>query len=95
LARSVVRALVAGYGFTLAHPAQSAAALERLVPGLDPPLVRAQLSALLPAFRGPSGRIGELDPATLQRWASWEVRFGIVARRPDVAAMFDRAIMQP
>jgi ABC-type nitrate/sulfonate/bicarbonate transport system substrate-binding protein len=94
LAPSVVRALVAGYAYTLAHPAQSAAELERLVPGLDPALVRAQLGALLPAFRGPSGRIGELDPATLARWAGWEVRFGIVARRPDVAAMFDRAIIQ-
>jgi ABC-type nitrate/sulfonate/bicarbonate transport system substrate-binding protein len=95
LARSVARALVAGYGFTLAHPAVSAAELERLVPGLDPALVRAQLGALLPAFRGPSGRVGELDPATLERWAAWEVRFGIVARRPDVAATFDRAIIRP
>ena len=92
-ARSVVHALVAGYRFALAHPARSAAQLERLVPGLDPALVRAQLGALLPAFRGPTGRIGELDPATLTRWAGWEARFGIVKRRPDVAAAFDRSLL--
>jgi ABC-type nitrate/sulfonate/bicarbonate transport system substrate-binding protein len=95
LARGLVHALVAGYRFTLANPARSAAQLERLVPGLDPALLRAQLNALLPAFRGPSGQIGELDPATLARWAAWEVRFGIVERRPDVATSFDRALLPP
>jgi putative hydroxymethylpyrimidine transport system substrate-binding protein len=95
LARSVVHSLVAGYGFTLAHPARSAAELEQLVPGLDPKLLRAQLTALLPAFRGPNGRVGELDPATLQRWSGWEVRFGIVKRRPSVAATFDSSLLPP
>jgi hypothetical protein len=32
-----------------------------------------------------------LDPATLNAWAQWEARFGIVKRPPDVAATFDRA----
>jgi NitT/TauT family transport system substrate-binding protein/putative hydroxymethylpyrimidine transport system substrate-binding protein len=93
LARSVVAALVAGYGFTLAHPARSASDLESLVSGLDPALVRAQLSALLPAFRAADGRVGELDPGALERWSAWEVRFGIVARAPDVASTFDAGLV--
>jgi NitT/TauT family transport system substrate-binding protein/putative hydroxymethylpyrimidine transport system substrate-binding protein len=93
LARSLVAAIVRGYGFALAHPSRAAANLERLVPALDPALVRAQLDALLPAFRGPGGQPGELDAATLRRWASWEVSFGVVSRRPDVATMFDRVFI--
>ncbi len=89
LASSVVRALVAGYDFTLRHPRRSAAELDSAVPGLDPALTGAQLSALLPAFRAADGRVGGLVPATLERWAAWEKRFGIVQRRPNVAAMFD------
>jgi ABC-type nitrate/sulfonate/bicarbonate transport system substrate-binding protein len=89
LAASVVRALIAGYNFTLQNPRQSASDLEAEVPGLDPALVSAELAALRPALRAPDGRVGELVPATLQRWAAWETQFGIVARPPDVAAMFD------
>jgi putative hydroxymethylpyrimidine transport system substrate-binding protein len=92
LASDLVETLVDGYGFTRAHPARSAADLESLVPGLDPSLVRAQLSALLPTFAGPGGRVGVLDPATLSRWAAWEVRFGIVSRQPDVATAFDPSL---
>jgi putative hydroxymethylpyrimidine transport system substrate-binding protein len=89
LVRSVVRALVAGYTFTVDHPAQSAADLESAVTGLEPSLVGAELTALRPAFRAADGRVGELNRATLGRWADWETRFGIVHRRPDLAAMFD------
>jgi ABC-type nitrate/sulfonate/bicarbonate transport system substrate-binding protein len=88
LAQRVVRTLVDGYGFTLTHPQRSAADLEAFVPGLDAGLVGAQLTALLPAFRAPDGRIGELDPSTLARWAAWEARFGIVRRQPDIAQTF-------
>ena len=88
LARALVRTLTRGYKFTLAHPGRSARDLERLVTGLDPKLVRAQLTALLPAFRGPHGRVGELDPGTLRSWAAWEARFGIVPRPPDIRALF-------
>jgi putative hydroxymethylpyrimidine transport system substrate-binding protein len=89
LARALVQTLTEGYEFTLAHPAQSATDLERLVSGLDPKLVRADLAALRSAFTAPGGRVGALDPATLRNWARWEVRFGIVKTRPDVRALFD------
>jgi NitT/TauT family transport system substrate-binding protein/putative hydroxymethylpyrimidine transport system substrate-binding protein len=88
LARGVVGALVRGYRAVLADPAAGIKALESRVPGLDPSLVRAELAALLPAFRGPGGRVGVLDPRVLAAWARWETRFGIVPRPPDVAAMF-------
>jgi len=89
LARGVVQALVQGYDFTIVNPARSALDLEAFAPGLDPALVSAQLDALLPAFRAPDGRVGELDLTTLRRWAVWEARFGIVSRAPDVGRMFD------
>ncbi|MBV8430631.1 MAG: ABC transporter substrate-binding protein [Solirubrobacterales bacterium] len=88
LAHSVVHALIAGYRYTLAHPAWSAADLQRQVPGLDASLVDSQLSALLPAFRGPHGQVGELDPVVLRQWALWEARFGIVGRPPNLATTF-------
>jgi hypothetical protein len=40
-------------------------------------------------FKGPDGRVGELDPRALRAWAAWESRFGIVKRRPDLARMFN------
>ena len=73
-------------------PAQSAADLESRVTGLDPSLVGAQLAALLPVFAGAGGRVGVLDPRTLRSWATWEARFGIVRRRPDVATTFDSGV---
>jgi putative hydroxymethylpyrimidine transport system substrate-binding protein len=90
LARALTNTLIQGEEFTLAHPAQSAHDLERLVPGLSPTLVRADLNALLRAFRGPTGRPGELDPATLEKWAAWEAKFGIVKTPPAVDQLFDR-----
>jgi ABC-type nitrate/sulfonate/bicarbonate transport system substrate-binding protein len=89
LARSVVQTLVAGYRLALAHPAAAAASLESRVTGLDPKLVNAELAVLRPAFASPDGRVGELNLARLRSWATWEARFGIVRRAPDVATMFD------
>jgi putative hydroxymethylpyrimidine transport system substrate-binding protein len=90
LAKAMVQALVYGYEFTLENPQRSALDLEQQVAGLDPSLVSAELAGLLPAFRAPDGRVGELNTATLTAWARWETRFGIVTRPPDVAQMFDR-----
>ena len=89
LARAVVRAVVRGYWFTRSNPTASATDLERLVPGLDPKLIAADLSALRPAFVGPKGRPGELNSSVLKAWAQWEARFGIVSSPPDVATAFD------
>ena len=88
LIHDVVDTLVRGYDFTLANPARGAQDLDRAVPSLDPKLVATQLNALLPAFRGPGGRVGVLDTATLSSWARWEARFGIVRSVPDVSTTF-------
>jgi putative hydroxymethylpyrimidine transport system substrate-binding protein len=87
-AAALVRTLTGGYQLALSDLPHAAADLERQVPGLDPGLVAAELTALRPAFRAADGRVGELDRATLSRWAAWEVRFGILKRRPVVQAMF-------
>jgi ABC-type nitrate/sulfonate/bicarbonate transport system substrate-binding protein len=88
LARAVVHALVRGYRFTLRNPEGSEADLEEQVQNLDPRLVAEQLTAELPDFTGPRHVIGELDRATLARWAKWEASFGIVRRPPDIRTMF-------
>jgi hypothetical protein len=85
----MVRTMASGYAFTRGNPRGSALDLESLVPGLDPTLVAAELSALEPAFAAPDGTVGELNPARLRAWAAWEARFAIVSRPPDVAKMFD------
>jgi ABC-type nitrate/sulfonate/bicarbonate transport system substrate-binding protein len=89
LTQHVVDALIRGYEFTLQDPEQSAHDLEHEVTGLDPTLVRAQLTALLPAFRAADGRVGGLNVGLLRGWATWEARFGIVSRAPNVAQAFD------
>jgi putative hydroxymethylpyrimidine transport system substrate-binding protein len=91
LARDVVDALVRGYEYTLSDPGQAARDLEQQVPGLAPNLVAAQLTALLPAFRAADGHVGELSKTTLDTWAGWEARFGIVSHPPDVSTTFDPA----
>jgi putative hydroxymethylpyrimidine transport system substrate-binding protein len=93
LARSVVSALITGYRQVLADPDSGEQALRSLVPGLDPHLLSAELRALLPAFRGPGGRVGALDSKRLRAWAGWEKRFGIVAKAPRVKAMFSGRFM--
>ncbi len=89
LARGVVDALIRGYEYTLSAPHQAAQDLDEQAAGLDPKLVAAQLAVLLPAFKAPDGGVGELDKASLETWAGWEARFGIVSRPPDVATIFD------
>ena len=87
--RAVVKTLMRGYGLAIARPAVAAADLERMVGGLDPRLVRAELAALRSSFAPARGRPGELDMAALRAWAGWEARFRLVRRPPRVAQMFD------
>jgi putative hydroxymethylpyrimidine transport system substrate-binding protein len=52
--------------------------------GADESLVRAQLAAVAPALRPPM----RLDREALEGWASFDARFGILERKPDVDAAF-------
>ena len=94
LARGVVRTLVDGYRYVLAHPLGGEHDLLSQVTGLSAKAVNQQLRAELPAFvpRG-GGAYGALEPSVLDAWARWEVRFGIVKRSPDIGAMFDAAFL--
>lgn len=93
LARAVVRALTTGYRQVLADPAAGERALESQVPGLDPALVHAELSVLLPSFDEPGGVVGALNVNRLRAWAVWEHRFGIVSATPDVATTFTQRFL--
>jgi ABC-type nitrate/sulfonate/bicarbonate transport system substrate-binding protein len=88
LVRATVTALERGYRLTVSDPEASASDLLDAAQGLDRATVDAELDALMPAFLGATGRPGALDVPTLRRWARWEVRFGIVPKRPRVHAAF-------
>jgi NitT/TauT family transport system substrate-binding protein/putative hydroxymethylpyrimidine transport system substrate-binding protein len=54
----------------------------------DTGLIAAQLHAVQPIFAPAL----HLDPAVLAQWAAFDVRIGIVKRRPDVARAFDTTL---
>jgi NitT/TauT family transport system substrate-binding protein/putative hydroxymethylpyrimidine transport system substrate-binding protein len=54
------------------------------VSGADEDLMRAQLAAVAPALVPPI----RLDRRALEGWASFDARFGILEKRPDVARAF-------
>ena len=91
--RRVLRALGRGYLFADRNSSASARDLVRAQPGLDPQLVAGELLATTPIFLPRDRRWGQLDPATLRAWATWEARFGIVKRPPDVARAFDGSLV--
>lgn len=72
---------------TKAALANRPAAVDEIVAASDsdPGLVSAQLTAVAPALRPPL----TLNPAMLRAWATFDVRFGILTRRPDVSTLFD------
>ena len=51
-------------------------------------LIRAQVDAIAPAFEPPI----RLDEEALRGWARFDVRFGILKRRPDVERAFDASL---
>lgn len=85
LIEDVVATLADGTRAALADPAATVAELVR-VSGADESLVRAQLKAVAPALRPPT----RLDRRALEGWASFDVRFGILERRPSVRRLFPR-----
>ncbi len=82
LVRSVVEATVQGYEFTLSDPRKSLNDLIEEVPGLDKDLMDKQLKVLLPVFKGSARAVGYLEPEVLKDWADWDVRFGILKKKP-------------
>jgi ABC-type nitrate/sulfonate/bicarbonate transport system substrate-binding protein len=87
--RSAVVAIARGYSEVLSDPESAVSTLVGATSGLDRAAVQRELDAVSPAFTAGARVFGELDPARLRAWASWEKRFGIVKRLPDVARAFD------
>jgi putative hydroxymethylpyrimidine transport system substrate-binding protein len=79
----VVEALADGVREVLRDPEPAVREIAR-AGSADEGLVRAQLRAVAPALRPPL----RLDRSALEQWARFDVRFGILERRPDVDEAF-------
>jgi putative hydroxymethylpyrimidine transport system substrate-binding protein len=84
LVAGVVSAIRDGVGSVLARPEPAVRQIARASGQADLGLIRAQIGALRSVIVPPM----RLDRAVLERWASFDARFGIVRRRPDVARAF-------
>jgi len=85
--KAALTALAAGLEATLAHPQRAVGWVADAANASDTAsrsLLRAQLRAVAPTY----ARGLRLDRPLLERWASWEVKVGIVKRRPDIAKAF-------
>lgn len=78
-------AIASGLEATRARPDEAVAVIARAADTDDTALVRAQLDAVAPVFADGL----KLDRAVLERWADFDVRIGLVSKRPDVARAFD------
>ena len=81
---SALRAIGAGVEHVLENRNEASREIAR-VSGADLALVRAQLDAVAPALRP----VLTLDRQVLGEWATFDERFGILERRPDVERLFD------
>jgi putative hydroxymethylpyrimidine transport system substrate-binding protein len=90
--RAAIRALRRGYEGAINDPESAVSALTDDQPDLDRTLTSEELDAVSPSFMAGADYFGQLQPAILAQWATWEQRFGIVKKKPDVAAMFDTSV---
>jgi NitT/TauT family transport system substrate-binding protein/putative hydroxymethylpyrimidine transport system substrate-binding protein len=79
-----VRAIRQGVNDVLAHPGPAVREIAN-AGNSEPGLVRAQLRAVTPLFRPPLA----LNRQALEAWARFDVRFGVLRRRPDVSRAFE------
>jgi ABC-type nitrate/sulfonate/bicarbonate transport system substrate-binding protein len=89
IVRATARALRRGYREALLDPESAVSALVGANRGLDREGVQREFEAVEAAFTSAPGGFGVLSRERLQAWASWEARFGIVERAPDVERAFD------
>jgi len=93
--QATVRALQRGYNETQVDPESALAALQHANPDLDSQAAAAQLDAVSPAFTAGADVYGQLREDVLQKWAAWDLEFGIVKKPIDVGASFDLGLAQP
>jgi putative hydroxymethylpyrimidine transport system substrate-binding protein len=93
--RATIRALQRGYIQAQNDPESAVGALVDAGSGLDRAAAAAQLDAVAPAFTAGARAYGELREDVLQKWAAWDLEFGIVHKRIDVGSAFDRGLVGP
>jgi ABC-type nitrate/sulfonate/bicarbonate transport system substrate-binding protein len=89
IVRATVRAIRRGYDAAIDDPESAVSALQDAEPDLNRTLTSEELDAVSPSFTAGATAYGQLDPVKLAAWATWEQRFGLTKKKPDVAAMFD------
>ena len=82
--RRALAALADGTRAALRDPGAAVDAVARAAQA-EPSLVRAELVAVRPALTPPL----RLDRRALAAWAAFDVRFGVLKRKPDLARAFD------
>jgi ABC-type nitrate/sulfonate/bicarbonate transport system substrate-binding protein len=95
LLEATIRALRRGYLETQNDPDGAVATLVQANPDLDRDVAAAQLDAVAPAFTAGADYYGQLRQDVLEKWAAWDLRFGIVNKPIDVGSSFDRGLAQP
>jgi NitT/TauT family transport system substrate-binding protein/putative hydroxymethylpyrimidine transport system substrate-binding protein len=85
---AAIRAISRGIGEVRAHPAAAVRQIAAAAQTDDVGLVGAQLHAVAPLF-APGMRMRR---PTLERWADFQVRIGLIDRRPDVGRAFDLSL---
>jgi ABC-type nitrate/sulfonate/bicarbonate transport system substrate-binding protein len=92
---ATIRALRRGYTETQNDPESAVSALVAANPDLDRDAADAQLDAVAPAFTAGADAYGQLREDVLEKWAAWDLEFGIVKKPIDVGSTFDRGLAQP
>jgi putative hydroxymethylpyrimidine transport system substrate-binding protein len=82
--RAVLRSIAEGTEQVVARPEESVERVAKAAGTTDVKLIRAQLAALRPLFSPPV----KLDRRTLDAWAAFDERIGLVEKRPDVERTF-------
>jgi putative hydroxymethylpyrimidine transport system substrate-binding protein len=93
--RATIRALRRGYEETENDPDSAISALQSANPDLDRAAADAQLAAVNPVFEAGADYYGQLRADVLEKWAAWDLKFGIVKQPIDVASAFDRGVAAP
>jgi ABC-type nitrate/sulfonate/bicarbonate transport system substrate-binding protein len=89
---AAIRAMRRGYEIAETDPDSAVSALLDQEPTLNRTLLDQELDAVSPSLAAGADYFGQLQPAVLAKWATWEQKFGIVKKKPDVAAMFDTSV---
>jgi putative hydroxymethylpyrimidine transport system substrate-binding protein len=93
--QATIRALRRGYNEAQVDPESAVSALVEANRDLDPNAAGQQLDAVSPAFTAGADYYGQLREDVLQKWARWDLEFGIVKKEIDVGSAFDRGLAQP